>query len=80
MGVPERIAKAVAEGVSGSVVAPAGYGKTETIADIVAGSTGRFLLLTHTLVGVDALKARLKKKGVRLDRVLLDTIVNCSPF
>jgi DNA helicase-2/ATP-dependent DNA helicase PcrA len=78
MGVPERIAKAVAEGVSGSVVAPAGYGKTETIADIVAGSSGRFLLLTHTLVGVDALKARLRKKGVRLDRVLLDTIAAWS--
>jgi len=74
MPVPEAIADAVSAQKNGSVIAPAGYGKTETIADIVASTTGRCLLLTHTLAGVDALRLRLKSKGIKPERYHLDTI------
>ncbi len=74
MPVPEVIAEAVSAQTSGSVIAPAGYGKTETIAEIVANTTCRCLLLTHTLAGVEALRSRLKSKGVRSERYQLDTI------
>jgi len=47
----------------GSVIAPAGCGKTEQIALAVLHSYGRRLILTHTLAGVDALRTRLKDKG-----------------
>ncbi len=78
MAIPDRIRKALQEKASGSVVAPAGYGKTETIADIVAGTAGRSLLLTHTLAGVDALRKRLREKGVKSDRYQLETIAAWS--
>lgn len=74
MPVPKAIADAVSAQKNGSVIAPAGYGKTETIADIVASTTGRCLLLTHTLAGVDALRLRLKSKGIKSERYHLDTI------
>jgi hypothetical protein len=78
MPAPEPVAAAVRGRINGSVVAPAGYGKTETIADLVAEAAGRCLLLTHTLAGVDALRKRLKEKGVRPDRYQLDTIAAWS--
>jgi hypothetical protein len=65
MPAPELVAAAVRGRINGSVVAPAGYGKTETLADLVADTAGRCLLLTHTLAGVDALKKRLKGKGCK---------------
>jgi hypothetical protein len=55
-----------------SVVAPAGFGKTETIAR-VAGACRRALILTHTHAGVHAVRARLKKLGVPYQRVNVDT-------
>ena len=47
---------------NGAIIAPAGHGKTEMIADIVLASEGKQLLLTHTNAGVDALKKRLNAK------------------
>lgn len=50
-----------------SVVLPAGCGKTETIAALVAAVSAdgqRSLVLTHTHAGVDALKRRFRKWGV----------------
>jgi DNA helicase-2/ATP-dependent DNA helicase PcrA len=47
----------------GCVIAPAGCGKTEQIALAVMHGTGRRLILTHTVAGVDALRMRLKDKG-----------------
>ncbi len=55
-----------------SVVAPAGYGKTETIAR-VAGACRRALILTHTHAGVHAVRARLRKLEVPYYRVNVDT-------
>lgn len=54
--------------------APAGYGKTEAIADAVALCEGRQLVLTHTHAGVDSLRKRLRSKGVSPKAYRLDTI------
>ena len=49
----------------GSVVAPAGYAKTELIVKAAALCEGeRSLVLTHTHAGVNALNERMKKLGV----------------
>lgn len=64
----------VLESPSSAIIAPAGHGKTEMIADLVAHSEGRQLLLTHTNVGVDALRKRLVKKGVAKNAYTITTI------
>lgn len=56
-----------------AVVAPAGHGKTETIAKVAALGQ-RSLILTHTHAGVHAIRARLKRLGVPIARVSVDTI------
>jgi len=62
----------------GSVVAPAGCGKTDSIADAVKAAGGRFLVLTHTLAGVDSLRKRLKEKEASPKLVDLETIAGWS--
>jgi len=57
-----------------SLVAPAGYGKTETIAQFVAQSEGKQLVLTHTHAGVQSLAKRFKKYSVNSSKFELDTI------
>ena len=57
-----------------SVVAPAGDGKTEMIAELVKNSCGCVLLLTHTNAGVDALEKRLVKRHVSKSLYHLTTI------
>ena len=59
---------------NGAIVAPAGHGKTEMIVDIVLASEGKQLLLTHTNAGVDALKARLNYKKVKVKKYNVLTI------
>ena len=44
-----------------AVIAPAGHGKTEMLAEIVERSSGKLLLLTHTNAGVDAIRKRMNK-------------------
>lgn len=57
------------------VVAAAGCGKTELIADAVqATEGGRQLVLTHTHAGVRALRYRLRKKRVDPAKYIVDTI------
>lgn len=56
-----------------AVVAPAGHGKTEIIANIAAMGR-RALVLTHTHAGVHAIRARLKRLGISRARVAVDTI------
>ena len=56
-----------------AVVAPAGHGKTEIIAN-VAALGGRALILTHTHAGVHAIRARIKRLGIPHVRVAVDTI------
>ncbi|CAN7495820.1 AAA family ATPase [Phenylobacterium sp. LjRoot225] len=57
-----------------SVIAAAGCGKTEQIMKAAQHGGGRRLLLTHTHAGVDALRARLKDKGVAANSFHIDTI------
>lgn len=59
---------------SSAIIAPAGHGKTEMIAEIVKHSTGKQLLLTHTNAGVDALEKRLKKRSVSKEKYTVTTI------
>lgn len=56
-----------------AIVAPAGHGKTEIIAN-VAGLGRRALVLTHTHAGVHAIRARLKRLGIHHSAVAVDTI------
>lgn len=58
----------------GSIVAAAGCGKTEQIANATHLSGGRRLILTHTHAGVDVLRQRLKKLNVPRSKFRLDTI------
>lgn len=67
------------------IIAPAGHGKTEMIVDLVRGSTGKALLLTHTNAGVEALRKRLKKKNVNDKKFSISTIAGfcmrwCSAY
>lgn len=48
-----------------AIVAPAGFGKTEYIADHACGQDKATLVLTHTNAGVDALKRRLSQREVK---------------
>lgn len=57
----------------GSLIAPAGHGKTEAIAKTAALGT-RTLILTHTHAGVHALRGRLKRLGVPASAAVVDTI------
>ena len=62
----------------GSMVAAAGCGKTEQIARATQISDGRRLILTHTHAGVDALRKRLKRRGVSGDKFRVETIAGWS--
>jgi DNA helicase-2/ATP-dependent DNA helicase PcrA len=60
----------------GTVTAPAGCGKTQLIADTLAGHRGSkpILVLTHTNAGVAALRGRLDHAGVPTSAYRLSTI------
>lgn len=59
----------------GSIVAPAGSGKTELIARAVSRPDGAgSLILTHTHAGVKALRDRLRRLGVDRRRAQVETI------
>ncbi len=60
----------------GTVVAPAGCGKTHLIADALSRHTGTkpILVLTHTNAGVAALRGRLERAGVPSEAYRLSTI------
>jgi hypothetical protein len=58
----------------GIIVAAAGCGKTEQIANATQLSGGRRLILTHTHAGVDVLRQRLKKLNVPRTKFRLDRI------
>lgn len=59
----------------GSVVAPAGHGKTELIARLT-GLGGRTLVLTHTHAGVHALRARMVRLGIDPRAAAVDTLAS----
>lgn len=60
------------------IEAPAGYGKTERLVQIVFQNANekKILLLTHTNAGVDAINKRLKKYGVSSDKYNVYTIAS----
>lgn len=60
-----------------AIVAPAGHGKTEIIANVAALGR-RALVLTHTHAGVHAIRSRLKRLGVPHFAVSVDTIAGWS--
>ena len=62
---------------NGAIVAPAGHGKTELIANVAALGR-RALILTHTHAGVHAIRSRLKRLKVPHDAVAVDTIAGWS--
>lgn len=59
---------------SAAIIAPAGHGKTEMIAEIVKHAEGKQLLLTHTNAGVDAIEKRLQKRKVSKEKYVVTTI------
>jgi DNA helicase-2/ATP-dependent DNA helicase PcrA len=59
----------------GSVIAPAGCGKTELIARAASINRGkRILILTHTNAGLRALRDRMRRLGVNAGGAHVDTI------
>jgi len=61
------------------VIAPAGCGKTQLIAEAVyLDAARRSLILTHTHAGVDALRKRLKALGAAASTYQVDTIAGWS--
>jgi DNA helicase-2/ATP-dependent DNA helicase PcrA len=60
-----------------AIVAPAGHGKTEIIANVAALGI-RALILTHTHAGVHAIRARMKRLGIPRSRIAVDTIAGWS--
>lgn len=56
-----------------AIVAPAGHGKTEVIANVAALGR-RALVLTHTHAGVDAIRARMRRLGIPARAVAVETI------
>lgn len=62
---------------NGAIVAPAGHGKTELIANVAALGR-RALILTHTHAGVHAIRSRLKRLKVPHAAVAVDTIAGWS--
>jgi hypothetical protein len=61
------------------VIAPAGCGKTELIAQSVHYDLGhRSLVLTHTYAGVDSLRKRLRAIGAKASSYEVDTIAGWS--
>ena len=58
--------------------APAGCGKTYTIAELVSQQDGVQLVLTHTHAGVRSLLQKLNSRGVPRSKYRLDTIAGWS--
>ena len=56
------------------LIAPAGYGKTYTIAECLKYIEGTQLVLTHTHAGVAALKEKIKKSGINSSKYHIETI------
>jgi DNA helicase-2/ATP-dependent DNA helicase PcrA len=59
---------------AGAIEAPAGTGKTEQIALVAGNAPGRWLILTHTVAGVDAIRRRLVKHKIPADKAQVETL------
>lgn len=60
------------------LIAPAGFGKTHTIAECLkeAQSKGKQLILTHTHAGVASIKEKLKKEEIHYSSYEVETITS----
>lgn len=58
------------------IIAPAGYGKTEEIANAVNSCSEKQLILTHTRAGVAALRDRMRNKQIKTEKYEIDTIAS----
>jgi len=58
----------------GLIIAPAGYGKTYAIAEMVPLATGKVLILTHTHAGIASIKQKLRKQKVESNKFNIETI------
>ncbi len=56
------------------LIAPAGYGKTYTIAECLKYTTGRQLILTHTHAGVASIKEKIKHSGISSSQYHVETL------
>lgn len=66
--------RAFVEGRKTILVAPAGYGKTHTIAECLKHTTGKQLILTHTHAGVASIKDKIKKTNIESATYRIETI------
>lgn len=60
------------------VIAPAGYGKTYSIAECLKYTHGKQLILTHTHAGVASLKEKIQKQGVEHSCYKIETITSIA--
>jgi DNA helicase-2/ATP-dependent DNA helicase PcrA len=58
------------------LIAPAGYGKTYTIAKCLEITQGKQLILTHTNAGVAALREKIKALGIQPSKFHVETIMS----
>lgn len=58
------------------LIAPAGYGKTFTIAECLKHTNGKQLILTHTHAGIASIKAKLQSAGVSAESYNVETITS----
>ncbi|MEA3494261.1 MAG: UvrD-helicase domain-containing protein [Candidatus Margulisiibacteriota bacterium] len=58
------------------LVAPAGFGKTYTIAKCLEFTQGRQLVLTHTQAGVASLREKIKSNGIDPRKYRIQTIMS----
>ena len=56
------------------LIAPAGYGKTHTIAECLKYTNGKQLILTHTHAGVASIKDKIKKSDIESATYRVETI------
>lgn len=56
------------------LIAPAGYGKTTTIAECLKRTEGRQLILTHTHAGVASIKEKLRRESIPTSKYNVETI------
>lgn len=58
------------------LIAPAGYGKTHTIAESLKNTKGKQLILTHTHAGVSSIKEKLKNAKISNKSFNVETITS----
>lgn len=66
--------QAFVDGRKTLMVAPAGYGKTYTIAESLKHTDGKQLILTHTHAGVASIKEKIKKLNIETKKYSIETI------